>query len=276
MSSENAENRYFLCFICCTRSTVYLAAIIFLVLLKIFSFDKMNVSQTQISNRYLSQFCENNNCTYDALKNKNGKTNLIASEVDSSCGTQEKSVETYYETNEENNAPVKLNSVDIAIMRKKCFEEHIHLTEEELYNLVNTLESVPCKCDMNSIWWQLRYIEAGKFDNIQNVLSKHLKVLAEKYKANDNFLDGKLEYCSEIIWRRKKEHEVFYNMRFYALLDRESFELNEFVDIINESRESISKFEQELINTNESLFNEKVKEKNDIIERIIDSYFGNY
>ncbi|GAB69348.1 hypothetical protein PCYB_147760 [Plasmodium cynomolgi strain B] len=236
----------------------------------------MNVSQTQINNRYLSHLCENNNCRYNALKNKNGRTNLIASEVDSSCGTQEKCESTYYVTNEENNAPIKLSSVDISTMRKKCFEEHIHLTEEELYHLVNTLESVPCKCDMNSIWWQLRYIEAGKFDSIQNDLSKHFTVLAEKYKANDDFVDDKLEYCSDIIWRRKKEHEVFYNMRFYALLDRESFELNEFVDIINESRDSIRKFEEELINTSESLFNEKVKEKNYIIERIIDSYFGNY
>ncbi|EUD64384.1 hypothetical protein C922_05234 [Plasmodium inui San Antonio 1] len=129
---------------------------------------------------------------------------------------------------------------------------------------------------MNSIWWQVRSIEASKFDNIENDLSEHLKVLAAKYKTHDDLVDYKLEDYSDMIWRRKKEHEVFYNMRFYALLDRESFELNEFVDLINESQDSISKFRDELINTSGSLFNEKVKKKNHMIQSLLDSYFSNF
>lgn len=219
--------------------------------------------------------CKDSNCKYNGSKNKNGKKNLTAPELDSSCGAQKKDVAKYYKTNEENDAAVELNSVDIAAMRKKCFERHIHLTEEELYNLLSTLEKVPYKCDMRSIWWQLRHIEADKFDNIENDISEYLEVLAKKYKANEDFVEDKLEYCSDIISRRKKEHEVFYNMRFYALLDRESFELKEFVDIINESRDSINKFKEELINKTKSFFNAKGKGKNVIIERIRDSYFEN-
>ncbi|ANQ10989.1 Uncharacterized protein PCOAH_00051370 [Plasmodium coatneyi] len=272
MSSENAENKYIFW---CTRSSVYLAAIIFLVLLNIFSFDGMSVSQTQICNRYLSNLCKNNNYKYNHSKSKNGKTNLVDTEVDSSCGTQKKNVATHYKTNEENDAAVKSSSVDIATMRKKCFKEHMHLTEKGLYHLVNTLEKVPYKCEMNSIWWQLRYIEARKFDNIENYVSEYLKVLGKKYKANDDFVDDKLEYCTEIIYKRRKHHEVFYNMRFYALLDRESFELKEFVDIINESRDSINKFKEELVETCKSLFTKKEEGKNAIIEKIIDSCFDN-
>lgn len=62
--------------------------------------------------------------------------------------------------------------------------------------------------------------------------------------------------------RRKKNHEVFYNMRLYALLDMESFTLKEFVDIINKRGISINTFKKELHIACGKEFDKKLKYDN--------------
>ncbi|KAI4835982.1 hypothetical protein MKS88_005201 [Plasmodium brasilianum] len=133
----------------------------------IYIFEKIKVTQAHIRSRYfLRNLCElRKNGSYN-LSNNRTDTNSV---VSNSCGTnnfEKKYNENEFGINVENVLQQQLSNIDIDLLRKKCYEEKIQLTEEELYSLIHNLEEVPSLPDMNIIWLQVRTIEADKFANM--------------------------------------------------------------------------------------------------------------
>ncbi|SBT54718.1 Phist protein (Pf-fam-b), unknown function [Plasmodium ovale wallikeri] len=124
--------------------------------IKTFIYEKGNVSQLQVSSRYLRILYESKIAKDYFLRNKNRVITSTQSELDSTSETVGK-----------NN------------------------TENAKMGLVGSLDEVPCKEDLRRIRKNLRSIEESKFDSIFHDLSKYIEKLRDKYKLDDDFVDDK-------------------------------------------------------------------------------------
>ncbi|SOV22088.1 EMP1-trafficking protein [Plasmodium sp. DRC-Itaito] len=126
------------------------------------------------------------------------------------------------QTNTKRSAQQKSKESKISDVRKKFFDLNNEITEENLTEMVRSLDNIPTINDILHIWWQLREVERHKFAMMQYRLMKYIGHLTNTYDLNEDFAKDLWVAYSKYITTKLEKKENFYNKVFYSFIKRDA------------------------------------------------------
>lgn len=135
---------------------------------------------------------------------------------------EEKFNKTRDHSNNRYNTQQNSKGSNISEVRKKFFDLNHEITEEDLTEMVRSLDNIPSINDILHIWWQLREVERHKFAMMQYRLMKYIGHLTNTYDLLEDFAKDLWVAYSKYIATKLEKKENFYNKVFYSFIKREA------------------------------------------------------
>ncbi|GAB69359.1 hypothetical protein PCYB_001070 [Plasmodium cynomolgi strain B] len=126
-------------------------------------------------------------------------------------------------------------------------EDEKQLSEEEINELINSLELYPQKSDIRNVWWQVCGNEENKFYDIINHFLTLYDEIKHKYKVRkDTFRKNIWGYFDEVAKTQLPKKENSFEKLLYDLTREKSITKDEFRVLTEQYKSACTELREEL------------------------------